>query len=164
MTIVYASMPRILYGISRNGHFLGPLSKWFGTVHSKYRTPWTPIIVTAVAYSWAAIAFGDVVDLIFTAAYVWLLLYVVYHVLVFVSSFTNPDVHRPFKLPLWVPALGVVGTIYLWWKAFEGAHSFFGPRALWMIGVAAVVAIVGVALEKYSGVTSHLEEEVHQEA
>ncbi len=164
MTIVYASMPRILYGISRNGHFFGPLSRVFAGVHPKYRTPWTAIIVTAVIFSWAAIQFGDVVELIFSAAYVWLLLYVVYHLLVFVSRFTNPEVDRPFKLPLWVPALGFIGTAYLWWKAFEGAHGEFGPRAAWMTVAAAIVAIVGVTLEKTSGVESRLEEEVHQEA
>ncbi len=171
MTIVYASMPRILYGISRNGHFFGPLSRWFGSVHPRFRTPWVAILVTAVAYTWSAIAFGGVVELIFTAAYTWLLLYVVYHVIVLVSRFVNPGVERPFRLPLWVPTLGLVVTLYLWYAAFadpieEGGpigHAFFGPRALWMIGAAAVVAIVGVALEKTSGVVSRLEEEVHQE-
>ncbi len=170
MTVVYASMPRILFGISRNGHFLGPLSKPFGHVHPKYRTPWVSILFTAVLYVVVTIYFGivkdggaGVGDLIFTAAYVWMLLYVSYHALVIMSRFVTKDVERPFKLPLWVPAIGFLGTLYIWWKAFDGAHSFFGPRALWMIGGSLVVAILSYALRGTSGVSDHLEEEIHQE-
>jgi amino acid transporter len=171
MTIVYAAMPRILYGMSRNGHLLGPVSRIFGRVHPRYRTPWTAILFTAVLYSFAAIRFGGVLELIFTAAYVWLLLYVLYSLLVVVSRFVNPDVERPFKLPLAVPIVGFIVTAYLLWAAFKDpledggptGHEFFGGRALWMIGVAAVIAILGVVLEKASGITSRLEDEVHQE-
>jgi amino acid transporter len=162
MTIVYASMPRIIYGISRNGHFFGPLSKVFGTVHPRYRTPWTATLLTAVIYVIFAIQYGGVVELILSAAYTWLLLYVIYHLLVLMSRFVNPDVARPFRLPLWVPAVGFVLTAYLLWAAFKGAHAVYGGRALWMIGASALVAVVGVFLEKTSGVTSRLEEEVQQ--
>ncbi len=169
MTVVYASMPRILFGISRNGHFLGPLSKPFGHVHPKYRTPWVSILFTAVLYVVVTIYFGivkdggaGVGDLIFTAAYVWMLLYVSYHALVIMSRFVTKDVERPFKLPLWVPAIGFVGTLYVWWAAFEGAHSFFGPRALWMIGGSVAVAVLSYVMKGTSGVADHLEEEIHQ--
>ncbi|MGH8959469.1 MAG: APC family permease [Acidimicrobiia bacterium] len=171
MTIAYAAMPRILYGMSRNGHFLGPVSKWFGSVHARYRTPWVATIFTALLYTVAAIRFGGVVELIFTAAYTWLILYIIYHVLVIVSRVNNPDVARPFKLPLWVPLAGFVVTAYLWWAAFKDpiedggptGHAFFGGRALWMLLASAVVAAIGIALERSSGVVSRLEEEVRQE-
>ena len=106
MTVIYASMPRILYGISRNGHFFGPLSKLFGSVHPRFRTPWVATFVTAVLYVWVAISYGGVVEQIFTAAYVWILLYAIYHVLVVASRYVNPGVDRPFKLPLIVPIIG----------------------------------------------------------
>lgn len=175
MTIVFASMPRILYGISRNGHFFGPLSKVFGSVHPRYRTPWVATFATAILYVVVAISFGAVVEQIFTAAYVWILLYAIYHVLVVASRFVNPDVDRPFKLPLWVPIAGFALTIYLWWAAFSdpadpadpaagNLHGFFGPRALWMIGGSLVAAIVSYALRGTSGVGDHLEDEVQQQA
>ena len=170
MTIAYAAMPRILYGMSRNGHFLGPMSRWFGSVHARYRTPWVATIFTAVLYTVAAIYFGGVVELIFTAAYTWLILYIIYHILVLMSRFTNPAVDRPFKLPLWVPLLGLIVTAYLWWAAFRDpiedggptGHAFFGGRALWMLAASALVALLGIALESSSGKVSRLEEEVHQ--
>jgi amino acid transporter len=174
MTVVYASMPRILYGISRNGHFFGPLSKPFGSVHPRFRTPWVASIVTAVVYVIVAISYGAVVEQIFTAAYVWILLYAVYHVLVVASRYVNPNVTRPFKLPLIVPIVGFLFTMYLWWAAFKDpldpadpasvtGHGFFGPRGLWIIGGSLVAAIISYALRGTAGVADHLEEEVHQE-
>jgi amino acid transporter len=170
MTVIYASMPRILYGISRNGHFFGPLSKLFGSVHPRFRTPWVATFVTAVLYVWVAISYGAVVEQIFTAAYVWILLYAIYHVLVVASRYVNPSVDRPFKLPLIVPVLGFLFTIYLWWAAFKDpidesgltGHGFFGPRGLWIIGGSLVAAIVSYALRGTSGVTDRLDEEVSQ--
>ena len=170
LTVVYASMPRILYGMSRNGHFLGPLSRSFGSVHARYRTPWVATIFTAVLYTFVTIYFGierdggaGVGDLIFTAAYVWMLLYVTYHVLVIVSRYVNPDVDRPFQLPLVVPAAGFLLTVYVWYQAFtDGGHSFYGPRALWMIGGSLVVAVLSYVMHGSSGQADHLEEEVHQ--
>ena len=168
MTVIYASMPRILYGISRNGHFFGPLSKLFGSVHPRFRTPWVATFVTAVLYVWVAISYGAVVEQIFTAAYVWILLYAIYHVLVVASRYVNPGVDRPFKLPLIVPILGFLFTIYLWWAAFKDpidesgltGHGFFGPRGLWIIGGSLVAAIISYALRGTSGVTDRLDEEV----
>ncbi len=165
MTIVYAAMPRIIYGIARNGHFFGPLSRVFGHIHPRYRTPWVATIVTAVVYTWVAIAYGGVIEQIFTAAYTWILLYAVYHVLVIVSRFTNSSVDRPFKLPLVVPALGLAMTLYVWWNAFlpvSDGHAFFGRRALWMVGGSFVGAVLCWLLRSSSGVVDHLSEEVEQ--
>ncbi len=170
MTVIYASMPRILYGISRNGHFFGPLSKLFGSVHPRFRTPWVATFVTAVLYVWVAFSYGAVVEQIFTAAYVWILLYAIYHVLVVASRYVNPGVDRPFKLPLIVPIIGFLFTIYLWWAAFKDpidesgltGHGFFGPRGLWIIGGSLVAAIISYALRGTSGVADRLDEEVSQ--
>lgn len=171
MTVVYASMPRILYGISRNGHFFGPLSRLFGSVHPRFRTPWVATLVTAVIYVFIAISYGTVVEQIFTAAYVWILLYAIYHLLVIASRYVNPDVARPFRLPLIVPVIGFVFTMYLWWAAFKDpidesgltGHGFFGPRGLWIIGGSLVAALISYALRGTAGVSDRLDEEVHQE-
>lgn len=153
MTIVYAAMPRIIYGMARNGHFLGPLSKQFAQIHPRFRTPWLAILVTAVLYGGTALWQGGVIEQIFTAAYVWILLYVVYHVLVIVGRFVNPDQDRPFKLPLAAPIVGVVFTLYVWFEGFAGSHGFFGKRALWIVAGAAAVAVASWALRDMSGMT-----------
>jgi amino acid transporter len=162
MSVVYAAMPRILYGVSRNGHFFGPLSRYFRRLHPKYRTPWIAIIVTGVLYTVAAIAFQNVVELIFSAAYAWLVIYVFYHLLVIGSRFFNPDVGRPFKLPLVFPTAGVVLTIVAIYYAFEGVHDFFGIRAFWIFAGAAVASVISYALRSASGIESRLHDEISQ--
>jgi len=163
MTVVYAAMPRVIYGVARNGHFFGPLSKVIGSVHPRFRTPWVAILVTAVLYTAAAIAFQNVIELIFSAAYAWLVLYVIYHVMVITSRFWNPDVDRPFKLPLVVPVLGVVGTIVAIYYAFAGAHGIFGVRAIWIFVGSLVAAVIPYALRGTSGMAEHLAEEIEQQ-
>ncbi|MCE2526985.1 MAG: APC family permease [Actinomycetia bacterium] len=147
MTIVYAGMPRILYGISRNGHFFGPLSRVFSYLHPRYRTPWTAIIVTAVVYVIVGNYASSVVDLIFAGAYVWLILYVVYHLLVIISRMNDPDVDRPFRLPLIVPIIGALATIYGIYQAFAGAHEVFLPMAIWILAGSLVAAVISYALK-----------------
>ena len=166
MTIVYAGMPRILYGIARNGHLFGPLSRIFAKLHPRYRTPWTAIIVTGVLYVIVGATAGTVVELIFTGAYLWLLLYVAYHLLVIVSRVSDPDVDRPYKLPLIVPIVGALITLYGISVAFGGAHfgegGFLidtaatlrlGP-VLWVFVGSLVAAPISYALRGSSGITS----------
>ena len=166
MTIVYAGMPRILYGIARNGHLFGPLSRIFAKLHPRYRTPWTAIIVTGVLYVIVGATAGTVVELIFTGAYLWLLLYVVYHLLVIVSRVSDPDVDRPYKLPLIIPIVGALITLYGISVAFGGAHvgegGFLidtaanlrlGP-VLWVFVGSLVAAPISYALRGSSGITS----------
>jgi len=161
MSVVYAAMPRVLYGVARNGHFFGPLSKVFSKLHPRYRTPWNAIILTAVLYTAAAIAFQDVIDLIFSAAYAWLVIYVFYHLLVLGSRYFTRDVERPFKLPLWVPVIGVVLTIVGIYYAFAEVHGYFGGRAFWIFVGALVAAVISYALRGSSGVESHLDEDIY---
>ena len=161
MTIVYAGMPRILYGISRNGHFFGPLSRIFSKLHPRYRTPWTAIIVTAVVYVIVGATAGTVVELIFAGAYLWLILYVVYHLLVIISRIADPQADRPFKLPMIVPIIGAVATIYGISIAFQGAHGVFLPYVLWTLGGSLVAAVISYALRGASGMESRLERELH---
>jgi amino acid transporter len=147
MTIVLAGMPRILYGVAREGQLFGPaLSRFFAYLHPRFRTPWMAIIVTAIVYAAVAIAFNDVVDLIFTAAYAWVIIYIMWHVLVIVSRYTDPTVDRPFRLPLWVPFLGAIGTVIALYYAFAGAHGLYGVRSLWVFGGAAVAALISHGL------------------
>jgi amino acid transporter len=151
MAVVFAAMPRILYGAARTGHFLGPLSRVFAYNHPRFRTPWVAILFTAVLYSAVAILSGSVVDLILSAAYAWIVIYVFYHVLVILSRFTNPRADRPIRLPLWLPVIGIVGTILGLYYAFLGAQGVYGPRSLIVFTTAAVLALASMAGRPYSG-------------
>ena len=142
MIIAYAALPRIIYGIARDGRFFGPLSRVFAYVHPKYNTPWPAILLTGVFYTFFAMISSDVVDWVYSGAYVWILLYAVYHVLVVAGRYLHPDQPRPFRLQIWVPIVGFVLTIVTLYYAFKGVHGTFGPRALIVIGGALVAAAI----------------------
>jgi amino acid transporter len=148
MVIVLAAMPRILYGIARDGHFFGPLSRAFAWLHPRFRTPWVAIVVTAVLYCVIAIFFNDVVTLIYAGSYAWVIIYIFWHLLVIVSRFTNPDVDRPFRLPLVVPIIGAAGTVFALYYAFQGQHGTYGVLSLLIFAGALVAALASYALAR----------------
>jgi amino acid transporter len=146
MVIVLAAMPRILYGIARDGYLFGPLSRGFAYLHPRFRTPWVAVLVTAVLYCVVAIFFNDVVALIYAGSYAWVIIYIFWHLLVIISRFTDPDVARPFRLPLAVPILGAAGTVFALYYAFQGQHGTYGLMSLYVFGGALVAALVSYAL------------------
>jgi amino acid transporter len=148
MVIVLAAMPRILYGVARDGYFFGPLSRAFAYLHPRFRTPWVAIFVTAAVYGIVAIFFNDVVALIYAGSYAWVIIYIVWHLLVIVSRFTNPNVERPFRLPLAVPIIGAIGTAFALYYAFQGAHGTYGLPSLYIFGGALLAALVSYALAR----------------
>lgn len=146
MVIVLAAMPRILYGIARDGYLFGPLSRAFAYLHPRFHTPWVAVLVTAVLYCVVAIFFNDVVALIYAGSYAWVIIYICWHLLVIISRFTDPDVARPFRLPLAVPILGAAGTVFALYYAFQGQHGTYGLMSLYVFGGALVAALVSYAL------------------
>jgi amino acid transporter len=92
------------------------------------------------------------------------ILYVIWHVLVIVSRFTNPHAERPFRLPLVVPVLGIVGTVVALYYAYAGAHGIYGVRSLWVFGGALVAALISYALRGTSGIERGVETELAPEA
>jgi amino acid transporter len=151
MVIVLAAMPRILYGVARDGYLFGPLSRVVAYLHPRFRTPWVAIFVTAAVYGVVAIFFNDVVALIYAGSYAWVIIYIFWHLLVIVSRFTNPDVERPFRLPLVVPVIGVIGTGFALYYAFQGAHGTYGLMSLYLFGGALLAALVCYALAPRRG-------------
>jgi amino acid transporter len=116
------------------------------------------IFVTAAVYCVVAIFFNDVVALIFAGSYAWVIIYIVWHLLVIVSRFTNPDVDRPFQLPLAVPIIGAIGTAFALYYAFQGAHGTYGLLSLYLFGGALLAASVSYALaRRQRNLISHAE-------
>jgi len=104
---------RVLYSLSK----ANLISKEFRWVHPKYGTPW----VTIIAFSSIALAlafFGDMRLLGELYAFGALLAYSIANLSLIALRFKEPELHRPFKLPLnirlWgreVSAISVLGSL-----------------------------------------------------
>jgi len=108
--VMLLGQPRIFYTMSKDG-LLPPV---FSKVHPKFRTPWLAQIVTgAVAMLIAGIfPIGLLGELVSIGT---LLAFAIVCAGVFVLRFTDPQIHRPFRVPaFWLVApLGVFFCLYL---------------------------------------------------
>jgi APA family basic amino acid/polyamine antiporter len=108
--VMLLGQPRIFYTMSKDG-LLPPI---FSAVHPKFRTPWLAQIFTgAVAMLIAGLfPIGLLGELVSIGT---LLAFVIVCVGVFVLRFTDPQIHRPFRVPaFWLVApLGVAFCVFL---------------------------------------------------
>jgi amino acid transporter len=148
LVVAFAAIPRILFGIARNGQFFGPqLSRTFAFVHRSWRTPVVAIVFFAAASTVLSLFSADVVDWIFSGAYVWILIYVAFNVLDFINRVLRPSADHLF--PRWytpVPAIGAVATVVALHYAYAGVHDEYLWRALIVLGVAAVATLIAFLL------------------
>ncbi|MGI8627215.1 MAG: hypothetical protein ACR2J5_11700, partial [Geodermatophilaceae bacterium] len=112
-------------------------------------TPVLAIITFAIVSTTAALFSAKVVDWIFAGAYVWLLLYVVYHMLLIANRFMGSAKNAahllgPSGIPLAIA--GFVLTIVALYYAFLGSHAFFIQKSAWVLGVALLASIVAIVL------------------
>lgn len=149
MTVAFAAIPRILFGVARDGLFFGPLSRPFGTLNRRLGTPVLATVTYAGIATVAALFSADVTDWIFAGAYVWLLIYLAYHLLLMANRMMGSARHAdhlmgPFGLPVAIVgfALTIVGLYY----AFLGSHTFFLQKSAWVIGVALLASVVAIVL------------------
>ena len=134
-----AAIPRITYAMARDG--LWP--KVFARVHPTFRTPYVAVLATWAAMTLLTLRFNDTLELIFGAAFLWLVMYMWAHVLVLVLRRARPDVPRPYRVPTFVPVIGLLGTGYAtyliyqeaWDLAVVGGYILVGSfvaAALWV--------------------------------
>ena len=144
MIVAFAAIPRIIFGIARDGNFFGPhISRVFGFVHPRWRTPVPAIILFGVMSTGFALFSSDVVDWIFSGAYVWILIYIAFNVLCFANRVLHPGEDHLF--PKWftvVPLIGAVLTGVALYYAYIGVHGDYYWRALIVIGVAALATLI----------------------
>ena len=156
LVVTYLAMPRILYGIARDRNLFGPLSGPFSRLHPRYGTPVIAILFTFPLYVAPALHSSGVVEWLYSAAYVWILLYVVFHVLVLFSRRRHPDLPKAF-LGRWFSPMAIAGialTLMSLYYAFAGAHLEFGSRALVVILTALVVAGLSFAISSGANQTA----------
>ena len=108
--VMLLGQPRIFYTMSKDG-LLPPV---FSAVHPKYRTPWIAQLLTgAIAMLIAGLfPIGLLGELVSIGT---LLAFAIVCAGVFVLRFTDPEIKRPFRTPLfWLTApLGVLSCGYL---------------------------------------------------
>ncbi|MBI3466757.1 MAG: amino acid permease [Planctomycetes bacterium] len=111
MLVSMLSQPRVLLAMARDG--LLPVS-FFGAVHPKFMTPWKATILTGVFVG----LLGSFLPLQILAELVsigTLLAFVIVCAAVLIMRFTNPQLERPFRAPLFpmVPLLGIASCLLL---------------------------------------------------
>ncbi len=151
LVIIFTAMPRILYSIARKGHFFGPLSKPFGALYPQYKTPVIATVFTFILFIIPALYNSAVIDWVFSAAYVWIILYMVFHLLAFANRTLHPNVPRAFAGRWFKPMtiLGAIATLVALYYAFAGAHWQYGSRAFIVLSFAFVATVISFWLSSW---------------
>jgi APA family basic amino acid/polyamine antiporter len=101
---------RVFFSMSKDGL----LPAWVSSLHEKFRTPWITQIAVGVAVAIPA-GFLTVTEASHLVSIGTLLAFAIVSAGVIVLRVREPDLHRPFKVPMvWVIApMGVLSSIYL---------------------------------------------------
>jgi APA family basic amino acid/polyamine antiporter len=122
MLVTMLSQPRVLLAMARDG--LLPES-FFGAVHNRFKTPWKATMLTGavVALLGSLLPLSVLADLVNIGT---LLAFVIVCVAVLIMRWTNPEAHRPFRVPFspLIPLLGIGFCLLLmfslpvenWWR------------------------------------------------
>ena len=132
LTVAYAAMPRILFSLARDGHIFGRAGEPLAKLYPRFGTPVVATLVTFALYQIPALFSAGVIDWIYSAAYAWIVLYVVFHLLAIANRSLCPEADKAFR-GRWFVAAAVAGialTLVGLYFAFEGSHLKFGSRAL----------------------------------
>ena len=158
LTVAFAAIPRIIYGIARNGQLFGPaISRPFARLHPRWHTPVAATVVFAAIATLLSLFSSDVVNWIFSGAYVWILMYAAFNLLAFLNRVFRPNADHLFGR--WftvVSLLGAVLSLLTLRYAFLGAHGEFYWRALIVLGVAAVATVIAYLLPDTDDTVGHV--------
>jgi len=111
LLVMMLSQPRVLLAMARDG--LVPPG-FFGAIHERFKTPWKSTILTGifVATLAALLPLNILAELVNIGT---LLAFLMVCAAVLIMRKTNPDAHRPFKVPFMpiTPILGIVTCLVL---------------------------------------------------
>ncbi len=125
--VMLMGQPRIFYAMSRDGL----LPQFFGKVHPKFQTPYITTIITG----FIAMIIGGFAPINLLGELVsigTLLAFVIVCAGILVLRYTNPEINRPFKTPLFpfVPIMGILVCFYLMyglpWHTWERLLIWMG--------------------------------------
>ncbi len=153
LTVTFAAMPRLLYGIAQDGLLFGKLSRLVGQLHPRSRTPVVATLGTFVLYMIPVLYHSQMIGWIFSAAYLWILVYIVFHGLVLAQRIVHP--RTAGWLAGWhLPAVaigGIVTTLGGLYYAFAGSHAYYGGRAALVLGVVGFISTVSYRMSRSNG-------------
>lgn len=115
LNAVIALMPffaRILYSSGRDMAWPEPISRSISTVHPKYGTPWVATLAVGIAGA-LLILVTDVVTLTTWVGAVLAVEFILVASSAIVSRVKNPDLDRPYRMPLWplAPVVAIVMSV-----------------------------------------------------
>jgi len=125
--VMMLGQPRIFYTMAKDG-LLPPV---FGAVHPKFRTPWLAQILTGVIAMIIAGLFpiGLLGELVSIGT---LLAFVIVCAGVFVLRFTDPQIHRPFRTPVfWL--VSPLGIFFCAWLMYGLPRDTWARLIVWMV-------------------------------
>ena len=129
--VMMLGQPRIFYSMSKDG-LLPPI---FGAVHPRFKTPWLATILTGIAATLMAGLFpiGLLGELVSIGT---LLAFAIVCAGIFVLRFTDPEIPRPFRTPIFwfvCPA----GVFFCFWLMYGLPADTWARLIVWMaIGLA----------------------------
>lgn len=112
--VVMLGGSRIVYGMANAGSLPKPLAH----VHSRFRTPWTAILLIAFISS-LFVLLGDIATVANIANFMIFIVFFMVNVSLIKLRYTEPETRRPFKVPFSIghlplfPSLGALSSIFL---------------------------------------------------
>lgn len=147
LTVMFTALPRVLFGMARDGKLFGRFSRPLARLSPNSGQPVAATLLTFLVFLVPALASHDVVSWIYSAAYVWILLYVAFHLLAAIRRIRGTG--GPGAFSRWflaVPLLGVPLTSAGVYLAFQGGHRDYGVGAVVVLGVAGLVTVASAAI------------------
>ncbi len=128
MLVMLLGQTRVLYSMANDG--LLPRS-FFGAIHPKYRTPYKNTILVGLlaAIVGSVTPIDDIGKMVNIGT---LLAFVIVCIAVMILRSTNPEQHRPFRVP-WVPFIPIMGILFNGYMMYKLGWVNWARLIIWLI-------------------------------